>query len=163
MLAVGFVSISVLGFLARSPPPLGLGLPTMYLYYFCIMATGNGIVWWFAYIPPDAHALSTTHHSNNLRTFREGVKAMGEWLPLIKWNCLALMINMYAVSFFTAIPFYVYNDSHCDKAAVDAGSHTCSMISVRYRPLSSTRVEPRELVKGHGKALALTHIKPPLN
>lgn len=134
MVAVGFVSISLFGFLARSAPPLGLGLNPIYLYYFVIMATANGLVWWFAYIPPDAHTLSNTSNTNNLRTFREGVKAMGEWLPLIKWNCLALMVNMYAVSFFTTLPFYVYNDSHCDKAQIDAGSKTCSMVSVRQRP-----------------------------
>ena len=127
---VGFVTISVFGFLARSAPPLGLGVDTMYLYYFVILATGNGIVWWFAYIPQDAHALSNTSNTNNLRTFRESVNAMGEWLPLIKWNCLALMVNMYVVSFFTAIPFYVYNDSHCIDGSAAKAAGTCQMISV---------------------------------
>jgi hypothetical protein len=129
--AVGFVTISVFGFLLRSPPPLGAGIDPMYLYYAVILGIGNGILWWFAYIPPDAQSLSTSSNTNNLRTFREGIKAMGEWLPLIKWNCLALMIDMYAVSFFTAIPFYVYNDDYCSKAMVAAGSKTCSTISVR--------------------------------
>ena len=35
----------------------------MYLYYFVIMATANGLVWWFAYIPPDAHSLSNTSNT----------------------------------------------------------------------------------------------------
>lgn len=51
-----------------------------------------------------------------------------EWLGLIKWNCIALMVDMYAVSFFTAIPFYVYNDDHCPSASGDA--ETCSMVSL---------------------------------
>ena len=120
----------MIGFLLRSPPPLGAGLDPVYLYFAVILAIGNGVIWWFAYIPPDAQSLSSVAAPNSLRHFREGVKAMGEWLPLIKWNCLALMIDMYAVSFFTSIPFYVYNDDYCSKAAVAAGSTTCSTISM---------------------------------
>lgn len=102
----------------------------MYLYYFVIMASGNGVIWWFAYIPPDAHSLSNTSNTNNLRTFREGVKALGEWLPLIKWNCLAYMVVMYAVTFFTRIPFYVYNDDTC-KTGFVADPASCNEVSVR--------------------------------
>lgn len=76
---VGFVSISVIGFLLRSPPPLGAGLDPIYLYFGVILAIGNGVIWWFAYIPPDAQSLSSVAAPNSLRHFREGVKAMGEW------------------------------------------------------------------------------------
>ena len=32
-------------------------------------------------------------------------------VPQIKWNGLALMLDMYCVSFFSAALLYIYNDS----------------------------------------------------
>ena len=49
-----------------------------------------------------------------MRNVLQQLAHVGEWLPAIKWHCLALMINMYNVSFFAAIPFYIYNSSFPD-------------------------------------------------
>ena len=42
---VGFVSISVIGFILRSPPPFGAGLNPGYLYLGVMIALVNGIGW----------------------------------------------------------------------------------------------------------------------
>ena len=48
---VGFVSISVLGFLLRSPPPVGANLDPVYLYYAVSVALVGGLFMWLLYIP----------------------------------------------------------------------------------------------------------------
>ena len=48
---VGFVSISVIGFLLRSPPPVGANLDPMYLYYAVSVALGGGLLMWLCYVP----------------------------------------------------------------------------------------------------------------
>ena len=48
---VGFVSISVLGFMLRSPPPVGANLDPIYLYYAVSVALGGGLLMWLCYVP----------------------------------------------------------------------------------------------------------------
>ena len=49
-----------------------------------------------------------------ISSFGKVLSDVGLWFPVILPNCIALMIQMYAVSFFTAIPFYIYNDEFPD-------------------------------------------------
>ena len=37
----------------------------------------------------------STYTGNRLSVFVQDFKALGEWLPLIKWNCLAYLITMF--------------------------------------------------------------------
>lgn len=60
---VGFVSISVLGFLLRSPPPVGANLDPEYLYYAVSVALGGGLLMWLCYIP--AAKTSGVHSSHS--------------------------------------------------------------------------------------------------
>ena len=108
---VGFVSISVVGFLLRAPPPLGAGMDPGYLYLGVVLALANGAAWWRLYIPaapPDARAWAAPLAGGGggaaavgaFGQFRASLLSRDKraaWLPLIKWNCLALMIDMYAV------------------------------------------------------------------
>ena len=188
------MSISVLGFLLRSPPPVGANVDPLYLYmavmfavlvgtlvfFFVIPVKDSGMhgtngkeVWqkfvtgakeWRPHCLPTLSVISsctwaiscatlncaqeykilcsvpsfvliTTSHSklpkpchpsatrlslhayNTLaRSQCQGCRRWftccggREWLPIIKWNCLALMVEMYCVSCFTAMPFYIYNN-----------------------------------------------------
>lgn len=62
---VGFVSISVLGFLLRSPPPVGANLDPEYLYFAVSVALGGGLLMWLCYIPAaktsGAHSSHASH------------------------------------------------------------------------------------------------------
>eukprot|EP01043_Picozoa_sp_COSAG02_P030233 COSAG02_NODE_1922_length_10360_cov_38.101452_7_plen_352_part_00 len=137
---VGFVSISVVGFLARSPPPLGVGMNPAYLYLCVVLALANGTCWFTWKIP--VHSAEIADASANLqqqaqprvaqRPLRQFADAMsadqrGRWLPMLRWNAMALAIDMYAVSFFCSIPFYVYNDDHCAANAPAASANSCDV------------------------------------
>jgi hypothetical protein len=60
---VGFVSISVLGFLLRSPPPVGANLDPEYLYFAVSVALVGGLLMWLFYIP--AAKTSGAHSSDS--------------------------------------------------------------------------------------------------
>jgi hypothetical protein len=53
-----------------------------------------------------------------ISSFGKVFSEVGLWLPAILPNCIALMIQMYAVSFFTAIPFYIYNNVFPDGGTI---------------------------------------------
>jgi hypothetical protein len=61
---------------------------------------------WLLYLPASKTSVAPPPLSN----FGAVCSNVSKWLPPILPNCLALMIQMYAVSFFTAIPFYIYNN-----------------------------------------------------
>jgi|EP01046_Picozoa_sp_COSAG06_P034661 hypothetical protein len=138
---VGFVSISVVGFLLRSPPPLGAGMNPAYLYLCVVLALVNGTCWFIWGIPVQPQEPATSAGASlqvaaglapaqlsPLRQFADALRPeqRGRWLPMLRWNCLALAIDMYAVSFFCSIPFYVYNDDHCADPS-QVGTDSCSM------------------------------------
>ena len=79
----------------------------------------------------------STYTGNRLSVFVQDFKALGEWLPLIKWNCLAYLITMFrsaatavwdsssavwsdagpcvrSSTFFASIGLYIYNDGSCE-------------------------------------------------
>ena len=51
------------------------------------------------------------HNSVTVKDFAANLKEWKQWFPKIKWNGLALMLDMYCVSFFSAALLYIYNDS----------------------------------------------------
>lgn len=57
---------------------------------------------------------ATTGKAPPISSFGKLCSDVRLWLPPILPNCIALMIQMYAVSFFTAIPFYIYNNEFPD-------------------------------------------------
>eukprot|EP01052_Picozoa_sp_SAG31_P027419 SAG31_NODE_2567_length_5464_cov_2.804660_1_plen_94_part_00 len=63
---------------------------------------------WLFYIPRE----KTSGPGPKLSEVVEVLANAQAWFPQIWPNCLALMLQMYAVSFFTAIPFYMYNNEY---------------------------------------------------
>lgn len=60
--------------------------------------------------------------------FRADIAAWREWLPLIAPHTICLMLNMYTVSFMTAIQYYILND---DEGIVPLlGPHTSAAYHV---------------------------------
>lgn len=124
---VGFVSISVIGFLLRSPPPVGVGLNPEWLYFAVISALLGGMAVWLLYVPVE----KTSGPAPSMGAIGRVLGKAGEWLPPILPNCLALMLQMYAVSFFTAIPFYIYNNEFPDggKISMIFGTGTTALMN----------------------------------
>eukprot|EP01045_Picozoa_sp_COSAG04_P018654 COSAG04_NODE_1741_length_5729_cov_3.082416_4_plen_422_part_00 len=129
---VGFMSISVVGFLLRSPPPIGANLPVVYLHFAVAVACVIGMAV-FCFTIPDQH-----QEGHKFSEFVDGLRYWNQWLPTIAPHCIALMIQMYAVTFFTSFPFYVYNDEYCpDSAVLDSacpykavGGECCNVVSM---------------------------------
>ena len=129
---VGFMSISVVGFLLRSPPPVGANLPVVYLHFAVAVACVIGMAV-FCFTIPDQH-----QEGHKVSEFVDGLRYWNQWLPTIAPHCIALMIQMYAVTFFTSFPFYVYNDEYCpDSAVLDSacpykavGGECCNVVSM---------------------------------
>ena len=102
------MTISVIGFWIRSTPPFGLctkeqahGFPEYLYYYVATMLLVGAVI--FRLFVPHQKAVKKEYG------FAEGMGKIGEWLPLIWPHCIALLVQNYALSFFTAFPFYVYN------------------------------------------------------
>ena len=53
-----------------------------------------------------------THFRGHFERFRSDLSLWRSWLPHILPHSIALLLNMYAVSFMTAIMLYILNDSH---------------------------------------------------
>ena len=84
-----------------------LGAPLISLYIFvCALIFLAGFIFFtrVPHIPMKNNSVTVTDFITNL-------KKWNEWFPKIKFNGLALMIDMYCVSFFSAALLYIYNDS----------------------------------------------------
>jgi hypothetical protein len=98
---VGFNVISIVGFAAQA-----LGAPLISLYLFVCALVGVGSMIYFFRIPN----VPIKNNSVNAGEFIANLKQWREWFPKIKFNGLALMVDMYCVSFFSAALLYIYND-----------------------------------------------------
>jgi len=121
---VGFMLISVLGFFLRSPPPVGANVDPLDLYIavMCLIVIGS-LVFCF-YIP--ISDLGARSASEVWQQFVKGAKEWRNWFPVIRWNCLALMVDMYCVSVFTSMPFYIYNNDWPDGGLISLVHGTAS-------------------------------------
>ena len=103
----GFAAMSIGGFAYRSLPFVcdsDNALASLYILVavLCVVA-----MFVFAFQIPDKQI---ANNSVTLTEFMKNVKLWREWLPQLKWLALALAINMFSVSFFSGIMFYILND-----------------------------------------------------
>ena len=79
-------------------------LPGLYIIVLSLCITAMMVM---MYMIPNREI---PNNSNNLAEVRENIGEWRAWLPLIKWHCAALMVDMWAVSFFSAIMFYILSE-----------------------------------------------------
>ena len=75
---------------------------------------------WSAFVPD----VEIEGNSRNLGEFRANLVLWREWLPKIGWQCLALCLDMWAVSFFTGISYWLYSG----KEVAMLGTHNFSWL-----------------------------------
>jgi len=69
-----------------------------------------------------------THFRGHFERFRSDLSLWRSWLPHILPHSIALLLNMYAVSFMTAIMLYILNDSHPGGQVALLGPNTTSLL-----------------------------------
>jgi hypothetical protein len=97
---MGFTLISVGGFLL-----MGAGLPPVALYLAVAVACVAGALV-MAFRVPD---VELPNNSKNLGEFVENARRFRLWAPFLPWHCAALMIDMFSVSAFTSMTYFVLN------------------------------------------------------
>ena len=103
----GFALMSIGGFAYRSLPFVcdsDNALASLYIFVavLCVLA----MFVFHVYIPD----VSMKNNSVDVTEFLKNVKLWRNWLPQLKWLALALACNMFSVSFFSGIMFYILND-----------------------------------------------------
>jgi len=102
-LPFGFNTVSIIGFALMSA-----GVPTIAIYLATAVMCIVGVLV-FMFIIPD---IPIKNNGQTLTEFVDNLKKWRNWFPLIWTNCLALMLDMFCVSFFTAWGLYIYSDKH---------------------------------------------------
>jgi hypothetical protein len=103
----GFAAMSIGGFAFRSLPFIcdsDDALASLYILVagLCLIAM---VV--FNYYIPD---IKMKNNSIDVNEFLINLKKWKMWLPQMKWLAIALACNMFSVSFFSGIMFYILND-----------------------------------------------------
>jgi hypothetical protein len=103
----GFAAMSIGGFAYRSLPFIcdsDAALASLYILValLCILA-----MFVFAFAIPD-HKIE--NNSVNIPSVLKNIGEWRNWFPQLKWLALALALNMFSVSFFSGIMFYILND-----------------------------------------------------
>ena len=70
--------------------------------------------------------------SSHFSRFAADIKTIGEWFPSIAPHTIALMIDMYCVSFFSSIMLYILNDSHAGGMVALLGPNTSTLVPHDY-------------------------------
>lgn len=97
---IGFACVLVGGFALTAA-----GTPDVAIYMIVLaMLVCGGLV--FQYSIPN---IPIENNSDSFSAFVDNFRHWREWLPPIAWHCLALMINMFAVSLFSGVLLYILN------------------------------------------------------
>eukprot|EP01084_Bolivina_argentea_P267872 454839_1 len=95
---VGFTCISVIGYAI-----MGIfKISVVYLYITTSIMGFIGIIIWLTKIP-----IIESYNNQNFKQFINNLKLYKQWLPKIIFYSIALMIDMFMVSFFSAINQYI--------------------------------------------------------
>lgn len=95
---VGFTCISVVGYAL-----MGIfGISVVFLYVTTAIMGLLGIVVWLIRIP-----IPNSYNQQDFQQFIDNLKMYKEWLPKIKWYALSLTVDMFMVSFWSAINQYI--------------------------------------------------------
>lgn len=97
---VGFGSVLIGGFLLHA-----VGVSTPVFYYAVLGAVLCGMAVYFFFVP----SLVITGNAQTLTAFIANLREWREWFPKIHWYCTALLLDMYFVSVFSSVMFYIYD------------------------------------------------------
>eukprot|EP00494_Astrolonche_serrata_P012072 UN12171 len=85
---------------------MSAGVQPEYLYLATAGVCLIGIFIFGAFIPD----VIVENNAQTFTEFKENLKSYQHWFHLIWKNCIALMIDMFCVSFFTSWSYYLYDD-----------------------------------------------------
>merc|ERR1740124_794472 len=115
---VGFNAVSIVGFLLMG----NVGLSPFWLYFATAVLCCLGIFTMYSRIPD----IVIENNGQTLPQFIDNLKQIRQWFPLIWKHCIALMIDMFAVSFFTAYNIYFW---HGGKSLPMDGINTSDLLN----------------------------------
>lgn len=95
---VGFTFISVVGYAAMAV----LRISVVFLYIATAIMSLLGIAIWIHRVP-----IPPSYNQQDFRQFWSNLRAFREWLPRIRVHALCLTVDMFMVSFFSAINQYI--------------------------------------------------------
>jgi hypothetical protein len=104
---LGFNGVSVGAFLLFALYPGDLHLQCG-VYLFISLANLLGLIFFYIFIPD----ITFESSHKTLAVFVEDVKQFRSWAPKITCHAIALCVDMFAVSFASAIQLYIYNVAH---------------------------------------------------
>ena len=101
-MCAGFTIISVFGYALMGT----FDISVVYLYLFVSVMCLISIFLWYYRIPTnnDSHNIE---NQQSLKDFIQYLKDWRQWLLKVKWNCVALCLDMFCVAFFSAINQYI--------------------------------------------------------
>eukprot|EP00949_MAST-11_sp_MAST-11-sp1_P002202 g2202.t1 len=82
--------------------------PLMFLYMYVFFACLCGILLFSMYIPD----IVIKGNGLNFQNVKESISLWREWIPSVRNNAIALACDMFSVSFFSGIMFYILNDKN---------------------------------------------------
>lgn len=97
---VGFACVLILGFCLTA-----LGTPTVAIYIIVLGSIVIGMLVFHFTIP----VTNIANNGDSFDAFVGNVKSWRLWAPPIVWNCVSLMIDMFAVSLFSGVMLYILN------------------------------------------------------
>lgn len=100
-ISVGFVTITVGGYAFMAATHLDM----VYIYAMVCVSCLLSVLLWVSSIP----ILSSQCNVVSSSEFVSHIVSWREWLRSIRWYCLAMLINMFCVSYNTAINQYIYD------------------------------------------------------
>ena len=94
----GFTCISVIGYAL-----MGIfDISVVFLYMTTAIMAILAIILWLIRIP-----IPNSYNQQNFQQFINNLKLYKQWLPKIKWYALSLTVDMFMVSFWSAINQYI--------------------------------------------------------
>jgi MFS family permease len=104
---LGFATMSIGGFAFQSLPFVCFSDASLAGLYILVAGLCLCAMLIFAFQIPDRRMQG---NSVTLGEVLENAKLWREWFPKLKFLALALALNMFSVSFFSGIMFYIFND-----------------------------------------------------
>lgn len=101
-ISVGFFLITVGGYAFMAIT----GLDVLYIYITVGIACFLSIFLWLFRIPIPTSYRET---GQSFSQFMGHLRSWREWLPAVKWHCIALLVDMFCLSYNTAINQYIYD------------------------------------------------------
>ena len=100
---VGFTCISVIGYAVMGV----FGISVVFLYITTAIMGIFAIGLWLTRIP-----IPQSYNKQDFGQFVFNLRNYKQWLPKIKWYSLSLTVDMFMVSFFSAINQYILDGNH---------------------------------------------------